>query len=213
MEFAELLQLVGDEPVFETGWLLAGDTSRANLQRQLSRWVSRGRLYQLRRGVYAFAPPYQKVKPHPFVVANALVRGSYVSCQSALAHFGLIPEHVAATVSVCTSRPAVWDTPLGRYEFRHLKPGLFTGYDRIEVAPRQFAFVARPEKAVLDLAYLQPGGDSLDYLRELRLQHLEQLDLDALARLAEAGGKAKLKRIARGVAALAHDETQAYEPI
>lgn len=213
MEFGLLLQLVGDEPVFETSLLLAGGANRADVQRQLSRWVSGGRLYQLRRGVYAFAPPYQKVKPHPFLVANALVHGSYVSCQSALAHFGLIPEYVAATVSACASRPATWDTPLGRYEFRHLKPDLFTGYAQIEVAPRQLAFVATPEKAMLDLAYLQPGGDDPAYLRELRLQNLEHLDLATLTRLAETGGKPKLLRIAQAIATLARDEAPAYHPV
>lgn len=92
MEFAELLKVVGNEPFFDTGLLLAGNMSLAEVQKQLSRWSAAGRLYQLRRGVYALAPPFQKVKPHPFVVANHLVRGSYVSCQSALAHYDLITK-------------------------------------------------------------------------------------------------------------------------
>ncbi|NJM42530.1 MAG: hypothetical protein HC853_18220 [Anaerolineae bacterium] len=46
-----------------------------------------------------FAPPYQKVRPHPFVIANVLMSGSYISGQSALAYYGLIPEYVAATTS------------------------------------------------------------------------------------------------------------------
>ncbi len=35
-----LIEIVGDEPVFETGLLLAGDVDRANVRRQLSRWTS-----------------------------------------------------------------------------------------------------------------------------------------------------------------------------
>jgi hypothetical protein len=42
----------------------------------------------------------------------------------------------------------------------------------------QKAFVATPEKALLDLVHLQPGGDAPDYLRELRLQNLDRLDVD-----------------------------------
>jgi predicted transcriptional regulator of viral defense system len=213
MEFGELLRLVGDEPLFETSVLLAGEANRADVQRQLSRWVSTGRLHRLRRGVYAFAPPYLKVKPHPFVVANALVHGSYVSCQSALAHFGLIPEYVAATVSVCTGRPTVWDTPLGRFEFRHLKPAWLTGYAQVEVAPGQFAFVATPEKALLDLVHLQPGGDSPDYLQELRLQNLDRLDVAELQRMAETGHSPKLLRAAHAIADLAREDATAYQQI
>jgi len=38
----------------------------ADLRRQLPRWTKASRLIQLRRGVYTLAPPYQKIKPHPF---------------------------------------------------------------------------------------------------------------------------------------------------
>src|SRR5574337_159426 len=89
MEFAKLVKLAADEPVFETGLLLAGNVDPRDVRRQLSRWTKAGRLYQLRRGLYALAPPFQKIKPHPFVVANRMVHSSYVSCQSALAHYGL----------------------------------------------------------------------------------------------------------------------------
>lgn len=121
MEFRQLLEIVGDEPVFETGLLLAGNADPADVRRQLSRWSKAGRLYQLRRGLYALAPPFQKAKPHPFVVANRMVRGSYVSCQSALAHCGLIPEYVPVVTSITTGRPGEWETPLGAFAFRHIK--------------------------------------------------------------------------------------------
>jgi len=213
MEFAELLDIVGDEPVFETALLLAGDVDRADVRRQLSRWTHAGRLHQLRRGVYTLAPPYQKAKPHPFLVANALVRASYVSLQSALAHYGMIPEYTPVETSVTTARPGRWRTPLGEYEFRHVKTAWFHGYQRLDLHSRQRAFVATPEKALLDLIYLQPGGDSPAYVAELRLQALEQLDLPTLARLAEESGSPKLCRAARRVAAMARAEASEYETL
>ena len=39
MKFERLLTLVGEQPLFETGLLLAGDVDPAHVQRQLSRWV------------------------------------------------------------------------------------------------------------------------------------------------------------------------------
>jgi predicted transcriptional regulator of viral defense system len=210
MEFPELLSIVGDEPVFETGLLLAGEINPTNVRRQLSRWTRASKLYQLRRGVYALAPPYQKVKPHPFVVANALVRGSYVSLQSALAHQGLIPEYTPVVASVTAKRPGRWKTPLGEYEFRHCQTEWLHGYERLEVSDGQWAFVAAPEKALLDLIHLQPGGDAPAYLAELRLQ-TQALDLDRLARLAEGSGRPKLRRAAQRVAALARSQAAEYE--
>ncbi len=213
MELSELLQIVGDEPVFKTGLLLAGNVKPADVRKQLSRWTASGRIYQLRRGLYTLAPPFQKIKPHPFVIANRMVIGSYVSCQSALAHYGLIPEHVANVLSVTAARPVTWDTPLGRYEFRHVKSSLFFGYQLIELGNGQRAFIAKPEKALLDLIYLQPHGDSIDYLHELRLQNLDRLDLTELERLTNQTNRAKLRRAARHVIQLARAEAAEYESI
>ena len=211
MEFSKLLEIVGDEPVFGTGFLLAGDVDPANIRRQLSRWTKMGRVYQLRRGLYALAPPFQKVKPHPFLVANQLVRGSYVSLQSALAYHGLIPEAVPVTTSVNVGRPAGWDTPLGAYEYRHVKKDMLFGYQRIDLGSNQRAFVATAEKALLDLVHLQPRGDAPEYLRQLRLQNLERLDLDQLQKQAARVKSPKLCRAADRIIELAEAEAEEYE--
>lgn len=79
------------------------------------------------------------------------------------------------------------------------------------MSPDQHAFVATPEKALLDLAYLHPGGDSPAYLQELRLQNLERLDLDGLQQMAERAGKSKLRRVAACVTELARAEVEEYE--
>ena len=106
MEFTELLQIVQDRPVFETGLLLSGDLHPLEIYRQLSSWRQARKIYQLRRGLCCLAPPFQKVNPHPFFVANRLLPGSYLSLQSALAFYGMIPEYVPVTTNFTTSRPA-----------------------------------------------------------------------------------------------------------
>ena len=213
MKFVRLLDIVGDEPAFETGLLLAGAVDAADVRRQLSRWRKTGRIHQLRRGVYALAPPFQKVKPHPFLVANRMVRASYVSCQSALSFSGHIPEYVPVTTSVTAGRPGRWDTPLGAFEFRHIKDDLLTGYRLTEVSPGQHALVAVPEKALLDLVHLQSGGDTSAYLRELRLQNLASLDLQRLEDLGNRSRSPKLQRAVRVIVASAEREAADYEQV
>lgn len=213
MEFPRLLKIVGDEPLFETGLLLAGNVDAKDIRRQLSRWTKAGKLYQVRRGLYAPAPPFQKVEPHPFLVANRMARGSYVSTQSALAHYGLIPEYVPVVTSVTPTRPGRWDTPLGSYEFRHLKKSLLTGYRLTAVADGQQAFIALPEKALLDLIYLHPGADSPAYLQELRLQNLDRLHLTQLQTLVDSANSPKLQRAAAFIAQLMQKEVEEYETL
>lgn len=213
MRYEKLQEIVGNEPLFETGLLLAGDVDQSSVRRQLSRLTASGRLLQLRRGLYALAPPYQKVKPHPFLIANHIMRPSYVSLQSALAHHGLIPEHVPVVTSVTTSRPGRWNTDLGDFSYRHIKTGMFFGYGLEQVGGGQTAMIASPEKALLDLLYLQPGSDRMAYLRELRLDNMESLDLKTLSVYADRSGSPKLSRAARMIEKMARSSAGEYETL
>ena len=212
MEFDSLLKLVGDDPVFESSLLFAGNVDPKLIRVQLSRWVKTDKIFQLRRGLYSFAPPYQKIKPHPFLVANRLHKASYVSLQSALSFYGLIPEVVNITTSVSTGRPERLETPLGTYEFRHIKTELLFGYQMIELGG-QNAFVATPEKALLDLIYLQPGGDSTVYLKELRLQNTEKLDKGLLVQHSQRFNTPKLQKAVKGILQLISGESEVFEDI
>ena len=205
MRFEELAEIVADEPVFETGLLLAGAVDPASLRRQLSRWTRSGRIRQLRRGLYTLAPPWERRPPHPFLVANRLARGSYVSGLAAMAFVQAIPEYVAEVTSVTPGRPHLRDTAIGRFSFRHLKPGLLFGYRRVELGCGQHAFVAEPEKALLDLIHLHPGGDDTAYLRELRLD-FDRLRLQRLEALAATCATPKLARAAARIRRIAGNE-------
>jgi predicted transcriptional regulator of viral defense system len=209
MEFEDLLAIVGDEPVFESGLLLAGQRDPKDVRRQLSRWVAAGKLLSLRRGLYALAQPYRKVEPHPFLVSNRLVTPSYVSLQAALAHHGLIPEAVPAVTAVTTRRPGRRDTPLGRFLFRHIDVSVLFGQRPEEVAAGQQAWVATAEKALLDLVYLTPAGDRPAFLAGLRLQGLEALDGERLQAFAERFPGTKMQRAARSILELAAEEDAA----
>ena len=194
MNYGKLLNITRSSPVFSSSFLLAGRGTANSVRRQLDRWVKSGRLIQLRRGVYSVAPPYRAEAPHPFLVANHLRKPSYVSLQSALSYYGMIPEVVPVTTSVTTARPETLETPLGSFVFRHLKKTAFFGYAQTEISRRQSAFLASPEKALLDLLYLTPESDSLAYLEELRFEPTDHFDWDALSLHAERYHSPKLKR-------------------
>jgi predicted transcriptional regulator of viral defense system len=208
MKLADLISVVGSEAVFASGMLMTAGVTRGEVELQLSRWVRAGKLLRLRRGVYCLAEPYRKTHPHPFEIANRLRAPSYVSLQSALEYYGMIPEAAPTVTSVTTGRPERVATPLGRHIFRHLKKPLFREYARMEVERGRTAFVAKPEKALLDLIYLTPHGDDEAWLAELRLQNLESLDEGELTRMARAGGSAKLARAVQWIVKMRAEETR-----
>ena len=188
--------------LFETGLLLAGDVDPADLRRQLSRWTRSGRIHQLRRGLYVLAPPWRKQHPHPFLVANRLAPGSYVSGLSALAHAGAIPEHVPETTSVTAGRRAAsLDSPrpvlLPPHEGR---PDVRLPAHRPRTPPvrlRGGAGKGGPRHGPPS-----PRGDGKAYLEELRLDfdslHLERLE--ALAAIAATPKLARAARVLREIA-------------
>jgi predicted transcriptional regulator of viral defense system len=213
MKYDELLEIVGAAPLFDSSLLRAGDVDPADLASQLSRWVATGKLLQLRRRVYALPAARRRRAPHAFETANLLARPSYVSLEAALSFHGLIPEAVFTTTSITSARPALHRTLLGDFDYRHVSTGLFWGYRSAEVAPGVSALVARPEKALLDLVYLRPRGDDPSFLRELRLERLERLDMTELEAMARRTGKPKLLRAARMIARMATEYAEEYEAL
>ena len=195
-------------PLYIAGLIGPGDRKSIQPMAQRLGMSSHDRLHHfIAAGIWDAAP----LEAALVAQANRLVGGSYVSLQSALGYYHLIPEHVAAVTSITTQRPGEWDTPLGTYLYRHIQPDLFYGYQRVRVPDDQQAFIASPAKALLDLVHLEPGGDSPEYLAALRLQNLDQLDVDALHELAQRSGKPKLLRAAGAITGLIEEESEGYE--
>ena len=67
----------------------------------LTRWCRRGLLVKLRNEHYAF-PEYRQMPGFSRIVANRIYSPSYVSLQSALSFYGMIPEEVIQLTSVTT---------------------------------------------------------------------------------------------------------------
>jgi hypothetical protein len=211
MKSAELIDAVGREPIFTPGMLLTPGTDILDVRKQLSRWTRDGTVVQLRRGLYSLGARYRTTDPHPFEVSNALVSGSYVSLETVLADRGLIPEAVFSTTAVTTGRQGSRKTPFGTFVYHHIKMGLFWGYEAMPIGDGRISFVATPEKALLDMAYLRTRSDEPGFARELRLQRLEILDTARLARFADRFGSRKVERFARNVVSLAREEQEEFD--
>ena len=120
----------------------------------VNRALRGGELVRLRRGRYRLAAPIAGSLPHPFVVAQALRAGSYVSFESALSFHGLIPEAVPSTLSVAPGRryEDMQVPGLGTMRFwpLALNPGYFLEAVERVVVDGQATLVARPLRALLD---------------------------------------------------------------
>lgn len=125
----------------------------------VNRAMAADELVRLRRGTYVLARGFRDFPAHPFALAQAFDAGSYVSFETALAHYGWIPEAVRSVASVSPGRKssAHDHAVFGGFTFHPLAVDLgyfLVGVERL-VLGGQVALVARPARALMDLVCLR----------------------------------------------------------
>jgi len=207
MKWEQFLRQTESFSVVDAETLLVGVENPQSLRVQLSRWQKSGKLIQLRRGIYVVNEIYRKKRIFEPFLAFLLKKPSYISLEKALEYHGLIPEGVPVYTSVTPKRPERISTPLGIFDYRHIKRTLFWGYSSVTV-DRQTGYMALPEKALLDLLYIKKAPRSEGYLFEMRLQNLDVLDTKRLIQFASQFQKPGILAHAEAIAQLALSETE-----
>jgi len=134
----------------------------------LTRWCQKGLLMKLRNQYYAF-PEYRRVPEFSRYVANRIYAPSYISLHSALSFYGMIPEEVVLVTSVTTLKTAKFENDFGTFHYQNVKTPLFFGYEIKTMKNGRGLMFATPEKALLDLLYLNPFYKTEQDMEELRL--------------------------------------------
>ncbi|MCR5644470.1 MAG: hypothetical protein K6G32_14200 [Prevotella sp.] len=134
----------------------------------LTRWCRKGLLMKLRNLYYAF-PEYRQVPEFSRYVANRIYAPSYLSLHSALSFYGMIPEEVVQMTSVTTLKTAKFENDFGTFHYQNVKTPLFFGYEIKTMKNGRGLMFATPEKALLDLLYLNPFYKTEQDMEELRL--------------------------------------------
>lgn len=198
MKWNEFLDKFATLPVIDTDILAAGVRDVRPLKVQLSRWVKAKKLIQAKRGIYLLAEKYRKVAVYEPYLASLLKRPSYISLEKALEYHGLIPEAVPVFTSLTTKRQGRFVSVAGTFVYRHIKKPLFWGYESVTVNG-QTGFIASPEKALLDLFYLNGMNITRAYLKELRLQNVGKIDMKKLIAAARRFKSRGILRAAKAV--------------
>ena len=103
------------------------------------------------------SPKMSDTQPSPWIIANHLYGPSYVSLQSALAYYGMIPERSYETSSVALKAARSYQNDMGRFSYQRVPlPYYSFGLKSISLGSNQSALMASPEKAICDLIVLTP---------------------------------------------------------
>lgn len=137
----------------------------------LSHWVKKGYINKLRKEWYIFTEDLT-LPGIQYLIANRIFSPSYVSLQSALCFYGIIPESVVDVTSVTSRDTKTFQYNLGLCSYQKLKSSLFFGYRFMEFDKIGTIKFATPEKAILDFLYLYPFYKTENDMRELRFDEI-----------------------------------------
>lgn len=120
--------------------------------------VNQGILVQLRRGLYMTTHLVSKITPEPFLIANHLYGPGYISLDSALFHWGLIPERVFEISSVTPRKSKKIMVQNVVYSYTHLPIAYYpVGIQSLSLTATQTVLIASPEKALCDKVITTAG--------------------------------------------------------
>ena len=160
----------------------------ASPKAKITRLLQTEELIQLRRGLYLDS----KLQEYSlFEIANTIYGPSYISFESALSYYGLIPEkvHLIMSASFQKNKTKTYNTKIGDFHYYHVPDLVFPwAIDKLTDNSNSF-LIATPEKALLDTLYriskYENGFGALLY-DDLRIDEelLHDLDLNIIQKIA-----------------------------
>lgn len=158
-----------------------------------------GLIEPVKKGLYIAGRSLGSERPESALLANHILGPSYLSMESALAHYGLIPEKVFTVTSMTTKASRKFQTSIGLYTYTNLPlPYYAFGLASLSLSKDQQVIMAIPEKALCDKIATTAGitlrsqSSARDYvIGNLRVEEedLAKFDLNAMSNWLENAPK------------------------
>ena len=136
-------------------------------------------ILRVKKGLYVLGKEYNKPY-NKYILANQIYGPSYITGQTALAFWNMIPERVELIISMTTKRKKLFETPVGRFFYLYCNKKVFNIGINLEHAGDQKKFlIASPEKALSysaeryycnpDPYFIEKGNERIFRINEIGL--------------------------------------------
>lgn len=122
-----------------------------SMRMQLARLAEKGEVIRIKKGLYIFA----EAKIDQLSLSGLIYRPSYVSLETALNLYGLIPDIPVHVTAVTTKSTRKFTSPQGVYIYSSIEKTLFFGYEKHLDESGTSYDLAFAEKALLDWIYIR----------------------------------------------------------
>ena len=139
-------------------------------------------IIKVKKGLYVLGRDYNKPY-NKFVLANLIYGPSYITGQTALAFWNMIPERVELIISMTTKRKKQFETPVGRFSYLYCPKTAFSiGVQLEDAGDQKQILIASPEKALCDITakqtYISTKNEMKEFLELMRLDFSVYKNLD-----------------------------------
>jgi len=158
-------------------------------------------IFRLKRGLYSLDKNITSLK-----VANTLITPSYISLETVLSFYSIIPDGVVSYTSITKKQTNSYKNKFGSFYYSHIKEKLYFWYNL-----KDWIFIADKEKALLDYFYLRSSPlklsvydyinidknkyssiwckKSMEWFQEERFENLDILDYKLLKKYSKQFNK------------------------
>jgi len=157
-----------------------------------------GKLIRLKRSLYVVSPDVSGKFLSTELIANHIYGPSYISMESALRYYGLIPESVRMVRSMTTKRSRIFENSISRFDYINCSEVYYPIGINQKIGDDYSFLIASPEKALCDLIAYTPKvrprfiNAMLLYLEEdirLDMETFYKLDVNIFRQCAEVSKK------------------------
>jgi predicted transcriptional regulator of viral defense system len=164
--------------------------SKVAAQKLLERYSEKGVFVRIKPGLFCL----KKNMPSQYFIANRIYKPSYISFETALSFYGMIPETVYGCTSATTMTTRRFNAAGQNYSYHKIKKNAFTGYIILKTGEEEVLF-AEKEKALADYFYYV-------FLKKRKMNdrlRIKDLNKNAVMRYAEMFGKPKFREWIKNV--------------
>lgn len=156
-------------------------------------------IIRIKKGLYVLGKEYNKPY-NKYILANQIYGPSYITGQTALAFWNMIPERVELIISMTTKRKKMFETPVGRFSYLYCNNTVFNiGVNLEHAGDQKKILIASPEKAMSDIVatqtHISSEKEMKEFLKLMRLDFddIKKLDLSLIEKIKVGYKKQSMK--------------------
>jgi len=171
-------QIVTSEQIYAQGKDVWDQKVAKNV---VTRLTHNGWLIRIKRGLYAISDLSNRgfLSLSPSVVANLLVKDSYVSFESALAYHGMFDQLTNKTISISRAQYKSVQLQSVEYSFVKVMEKWFFGWKEVNIDNKTVR-MATAEKALIDKIQFHKSKYTVDLVVEKILMYKGSLDMQKM---------------------------------